>query len=61
MRVCSGSRVRLSNLFEKRFGPVDLDGRKVGYLVVLEELTPEEWMAKFSPKEPPPADGAFIG
>ena len=41
---------------EKKFGPVDMDGKKVGYLVVPEELTPEEWMAKYSPKEPPPGD-----
>lgn len=41
---------------EKRFGPVDLDGKKVGYLVVPEQLTPEEWVAKYSPKEPPPSE-----
>lgn len=45
---------------EKRFGPVDLNGKKVGYLVVPEQLTPEEWVAKYSPKEPPPGDGEFI-
>jgi hypothetical protein len=45
---------------EKQFGPVDMDGKKVGYLVVPEQLTPEEWMAKYSPKEPPPGDGEFI-
>ena len=45
---------------EKRFGPVDLDGKTVGYLVVPEQLTPEEWIAKYSPKEPPPGDGEFI-
>jgi hypothetical protein len=27
---------------EKRFGPVDLDGKAIGYLVVPEELTPDE-------------------
>lgn len=45
---------------EKRFGPVDLNGKKVGYLVVPEQLTPEEWVAKYSPKEPPPGDSEFI-
>lgn len=33
-----------------------MDGKKVGYLVVLEELTQGEWMAKYSPKEWPPDD-----
>lgn len=27
---------------------------KGGFIVVPEELTPEEWMARYSPKEPPP-------
>ncbi len=45
---------------EKKFGPVDMDGKKVGFLVVPEELTQEEWMAKYSPKEPPPGDIEFI-
>lgn len=45
---------------EKKFGPLDMDGQKVGYLVVPEELTPEEWVAKYSPKEPPPGDIEFI-
>jgi hypothetical protein len=45
---------------EKQYGPVDMDGKKVGYLVVPEQLTPEEWMAKYSPKEPPPGDDEFI-
>jgi hypothetical protein len=40
---------------EKKFGPMDVDGKKVGYLVVPEQLTPEEWVAKYSPKEPPPS------
>ena len=38
---------------ERRFGPVDTDGRKIGYLVVPEELTREEWEAKYSPKDGP--------
>lgn len=41
---------------EKTFGPVDLNGKKVGYLVVPEELTEEEWIAKYSPNEWPPDD-----
>ena len=40
---------------EKKFGPVAMDGKKVGYLVLPEELAEEEWMAKYSPKEPPPS------
>lgn len=41
---------------EKTFGPVEMDGKKVGYLVVPEELTEEEWLAKYSPNEWPPDD-----
>lgn len=41
---------------EKKFGPVDMDGKTVGYLVVPSRLTPEEWMAKYSPKEAPLGD-----
>jgi len=45
---------------ETRFGPVNVNVKKVGYLVVPEQLTQEEWMAKYSPKEPPPGDGEFF-
>lgn len=47
--------------FKKRHQPQEAHGefteRRVGYLIVPEELTPEEWMAKYSPKDgPPPMD-----
>jgi hypothetical protein len=45
---------------EKRFGPVDLDGKVIGYLVVPEELTPDEWMTQYAPKDPQPADSEII-
>ncbi len=49
------------NDLEKRFGLIDADQVQAGYLVVPEELTPEEWMAKYSPKEPPPGHDDFVG
>jgi hypothetical protein len=45
---------------ERRFGPVDMEGKKIGYIVLPESLTREEWEAKYSPKDPPPGDGEFI-
>lgn len=47
--------------FRKRHQPQDEHSEitecRVGYLIVPEELTPEEWMAKYSPKDgPPPVD-----
>lgn len=41
---------------EKQFGPIDADQPRAGYLVVPETLTEEEWIAKYSPKEPPPGE-----
>jgi len=47
--------------FKQRHTPPEEHGkfteRRVGYLIVPEELTPEEWVAKYSPKDgPPPMD-----
>ena len=42
---------------ERRFGPIDADDQKVGYIVLPEALTREEWEAKYSPKDIPPGDG----
>ena len=41
---------------ERRFGPVDTDEQKFGYIVIPEALTREEWEAKYSPKELLPGD-----
>jgi hypothetical protein len=41
---------------EKQFGPIDPDQPQAGYLVVPETLTEEEWIAKYSPKDPPPGE-----
>jgi hypothetical protein len=37
-----------------------MEGKKIGYIVLPESLTREEWEAKYSPKDPPPGDGEFI-
>ena len=39
--------------FAERFGMQRNSHRKGGYLVVPEELTEEEWVAQYSPKDPP--------
>jgi len=36
---------------ERRFGPTETEQQQVGYLVVPETLTEEEWVAKYSPKD----------
>lgn len=45
---------------ERRFGPVDAEQQKVGYIVVPEALTREEWEAKYAPKDIPPGDGEIF-
>lgn len=45
---------------ERRFGPIDSDEQKVGYIVVPEALTREEWEAKYAPKDVPPGDGEIL-
>jgi hypothetical protein len=45
---------------ERRFGPVDMEGKQIGYIVLPEPLTMEEWVEKYSPKDPPPGDREFI-
>lgn len=42
---------------ERQFGPIDADEQKIGYIVIPEALTREEWEAKYSPKDDPPGDG----
>ena len=41
---------------EKQYGPSDTSDNKIGYLVVPEALTEEEWEARYSPKDDPPGD-----
>ncbi len=42
---------------QRQFGPVDPAEQKVGYIVLPERLTREEWDAKYRPKDVPPGDG----
>ena len=39
-----------------RFGRQPTENNEVGYLVVPELLTKEEWIAKYAPKDEPPED-----
>jgi hypothetical protein len=34
-----------------------MDETEIGYIVLPEKLTREEWEAKYSPKDPPTGDG----
>jgi hypothetical protein len=38
----------------EKYGRQEPNNSKVGYLIVPERLTMEEWVEKFSPKEKPP-------
>jgi hypothetical protein len=42
--------------FSERYTQQERTQHSVGYLVVPEELTPEEWVARYSPKDVPPSD-----
>ncbi len=42
--------------FSERYTQQERTQHSVGYLVVPEELTPEEWVARYSPKDGPPSD-----
>ena len=43
---------------DRRHGPPDSD-EAIGFLIVPERLTKEEWVAKYSPKDEPPEDEQF--
>jgi hypothetical protein len=42
--------------FSERHNQQETTQHSVGYLVVPEELTPEEWVARYSPKDGPPGE-----
>lgn len=56
-QVAAGGHAQAAALYMKvsdRFGRVDPEERKAGYLIVLERLTEEEWEALYAPKDDPP-------
>ena len=46
--------------FAARFGRQQAESQQVGYLVVPEPLTREEWIALYAPKDEPPDDPDLI-
>ena len=59
-RAVSGHMVatKLFDEVSEKFGTTQCDGPpKHGFLMVPEELTEEEWVARYSPKDPPSDDG----
>ncbi len=43
-----------------RFGRQQAESEQVGYLVVPEPLTKEEWIARYAPKDDPPDDPDLV-
>ncbi len=43
----------------EEYGRQEPSQKAVGWIVIPETLTEEEWVAKYSPKEPPPGDETY--
>jgi len=58
-QLAAAGPVRASKLymrFVKRYGTQDTAGQKIGYIIIPEALTREEWEARYAPKDDPPQD-----
>ena len=59
-RLAASGNVKATELYTRiaeRFGPRDVDPlKKIGFLVVPEVLTEEEWEERYSPKDDPPGE-----
>jgi hypothetical protein len=43
--------------YVERYGRQDTSSRPVGYIILPERLTREEWEARYAPKDDPPGEG----
>jgi hypothetical protein len=58
-QLAATGAVRASKLymrFVKRYGTQETAGQKIGYIIIPEALTREEWEARYSPKDDPPGE-----
>ena len=58
-QLAATGAVRASKLymrFVKRYGTQETAGRKIGYIILPEALTREEWEARYAPKDDPPPE-----
>lgn len=62
-QVAAGGRAAAATLYTQfldRYAPSASPQDEVGYLVVPERLTEEEWEARYSPKDDPPEEAAQV-
>jgi hypothetical protein len=58
-QLAATGQVRASKLYMRfvaRYGTRETSGQKIGYIILPEALTREEWEARYSPKDEPPPD-----
>jgi hypothetical protein len=58
-QLAAAGGVRASKLymrFVKRYGTQETAGQKIGYIIIPEALTREEWEALYAPKDGPPPE-----
>jgi hypothetical protein len=63
-QLAASGHAQATALYSKvsaRHGDHDVETRQVGFLIVPEVLTAEEWVARYSPKDDPPGGADEVG